>query len=171
MQNVQARRATLWDFLEEKHLTPKVNATQLAQLRSHLERSPVLDKLRETAAEINRKVDSVVIEVHTYLPPEPMVSSFTYTDGNVEYIMQLEVCGSKPSLVFVIRKWRTGFSARIVDWTYSLFDADMSSIQIKAVAAIDPEALTKEDAESCFIYLLSGMRRSDFPSTLGYSEM
>lgn len=170
MQNAQARRETLWDFLEEKHLTPRVDTSLLAQVRSQLERSPVVDSLRETAGEINRKVGSVVIEVQTYLPPGLLVCSFTYTQRNVEYVMQLEVCGAKPSLVFVARKWRTGFSARIIDWTYSLFAADMSSIQIKAVAHINPQSLSKEDAESCFIYLLSGMRRYDFPSNLGYVE-
>lgn len=166
MSNTQVRRATLWNFLDEQHLTQRISAHEIAQVRELLESSPLPDTLRETAGEINRKVGSVVIEAHTYLPPEQLVCTFTYIKGNVEYIMQLEVHGAKPSLVFVTRKWRTGFSSRIIDWTYSLFDADMSSIQIKSITDIDPEAITKEDTESWFIYLLSGMRRGDFPQNL-----
>ncbi len=104
MQNTQARRGTLWDFLEEQHLTPRVDARSVAQVRAQLEGSPLPDLLRETAGEINRKVGSVMIEAHTYLPPEPLVCSFTYVKGNIEFIMQLEVLGAKPSLVFVTRK-------------------------------------------------------------------
>jgi len=166
MPNTQLRRATLWDFLDEQHLTQRISTHEIARVRALIVNSPLADMLRETAGEINRKVDSVVIEAHTYLPPEQLVCTFTYIKGNVEHIMQLEVRGAKPCLVFVTRKWRTGFSSRIIDWAYSLFDADMSSIQIKSITTIDPVAVTKEDTESWFIYLLSGMRRGDFPQNL-----
>ncbi|HMI53570.1 MAG TPA: hypothetical protein VK525_18795 [Candidatus Saccharimonadales bacterium] len=171
MANTQVRRAPLWDFLEEQHLTRRIDAPELARVRSLLESSPVPDMLRETAGEINRKVGSVVIEAHTYLPPEQLVCSFTYVKGNVEHIMQLEVNGAKPSLVFLTRKWRTGFSSRIIDWTYRFFDAGMSSIQVKSVSTIDLESVSKEETESWFIYLLSGMRRGDFPPSLEYGEI
>jgi len=171
MANTQVRRVTLWNFLEEQHLTHRVGAQELARVRLLLESSPLPDRLRETAGEINRKVGSVVIEAHTYLPPEQLVCSFTYVKGNVEHIMQLEVNGAKPSLVFLIRKWRTGFSSRIIDWTYNFFDARASSIQIKSISTIDPESISKEETESWFIYLLSGMRRGDFPTSLEFGDI
>jgi hypothetical protein len=155
---------SLKDFLEERHLTRKNCGPPLAQARQRLEESRLLKIMRDICAAINRAAGSVTVDEHHYLPPEPVVSSFIFTQGQTEYVMRLELWGPRPSLLFVIRRWRDSSQNRLLRLLYRLLEAEPLSIDVKFTCEIREEEVSEEEIERCFLYLLSGLSRSYIPS-------
>jgi len=160
---------SLKDFLQERHLTQKNNGLPLAQARQRLEKSQVLKTMRDICAAINTEAGTVVVDEHLYLPPEPVVSSFTFTRGQTEYVMRLELWGPRPSLVFVTRKWRDASPNRLLRWVYQLAELEPLSMNFKFTCELQEEDVSGEEIKRCFYYLLSGLSRSYVPS-FGFSK-
>lgn len=151
-------------FLEERHLTYTDNTAVLADARRRIEQSGLLETLQDICAEINREAHKVLIESCRYLPPMELVQTFSFVDGGTEYVMQIELCGHRPTLVFVTRKWRDTSSNRLVRWIYRFAQLEPVIVSVKFAAPIDEENLTRSEVEQWFFYLLSRLSYKFIPS-------
>jgi len=152
------------DFLQERHITQKNHGFPLNQMRERLGKSQLLKTMQETCLAINTEAGTVILDEHYYLPPEPVVSSFVFTNGQTEYVMRLELWGARPSLVFVTRRWRDGSLNRFLRWVHWLVDLEPLSINVKLTCELQEEGLSDDEIKRCFFYLLSGFSSSYTPS-------
>jgi hypothetical protein len=155
---------SLADFLKERRLMQKYSGPPSTQARQRLEQSQLLKSMREICAEINGEAGTVIVDEHQYLAPEPVVSSFTFTRGQTEYVMRLELWGPRPSLLFVTRKWRDSAQNKLSRWFYRLVQVEPVSVNLKFTCEIQSEHPSEEEVKRCFFYLLSGWSRSYLPS-------
>jgi hypothetical protein len=156
--------APLKDFLEERRLIQKDNGLALAQTRQRLEESLLLKTMRDICNAINTQAGTIIVDEHQYLPPEPVLSSFGYTRGQMDYVMRLELRGLRPSLVFVTRKWRDASPNRIFRWFYQFARLEPLSVNLKFNCELEEDEVSEEELRQCFYYLLSGFSRSYIPS-------
>lgn len=154
---------SLKDFLQERHLIRKNNVLSLAQARERLEKSQLVRRMRDICVAINAEAGSVIVDEHQYLPPESVISSFTFTRGQTEYTMQLEFRGARPALVFVRRTWCDASSNKLYSMIYWLVRSAPLSLDIKYSCELQEECASDEEIKQCFYYLLSGLRRSCIP--------
>jgi hypothetical protein len=112
---------------------------------------------------INKKAGGLVIDSHSYLPPQPIVCAFIVANGNIDYVMQISVRHSKPLLVFLKRKWRDGPSYDVVSWVSSLFRRSNAGPRIRLEREIVPEAVSSSEIENWFAFLVSGLKRRFSP--------
>lgn len=162
--NVSDQSVSLRDFLEERHLVRKDSSHLVAETRSRLEQSKLLEMVDGTCAALNREAGTGVIEAHAYLPPEAVVRSFLFMKGPTEYVMRLDLWGTKPTLVFLVRRWRDNSSIRLVRWIYRLAELDPLAVETKFVGEIQEETVSEQEVQRWFFYLLSGMSRSYMPT-------
>jgi hypothetical protein len=155
---------SLRNFLEERHLTRKDNGHLVAQTRCRFEQSRLLEMIDGACAAFNREAGTAVVEGHAYLPPEAMVRSFVFVEGQKEYVMRLDLWGTKPALVFLVRKWRDTSSNRLLRWIYRLAETDPLAVKIKFVGEIQEETVSEQEVQRWFFYLLSGLSRSYVPA-------
>jgi hypothetical protein len=155
---------SLKDFLQERHLTHKYDFIPLLDARQRLEKSLLLETMRDICVEINAEAGTVIVDEHHYLPPEPIISSYMFKRGQTEYVMRLELWGPTPCLVFITRKWRDDSSNRFSRWIYRLAGMEPVSVNIKLSCELPAEGVSGEEIKRCFYYLLSGLSRSYIPS-------
>jgi hypothetical protein len=158
------RPASLKAFLEERHLTYRDNTVVLAEARQRIEQSGLLETMQDICAEINREAQRALVEARCYLPPMELVLSVAFVDGGTEYVMQIELWGHKPTLVFLTRKWRDTSSNRLVRWVYRFAQLEPVIVNVKFAAPIEVENLTKTGVEQWFFYLLSGLSHKFTPT-------
>jgi hypothetical protein len=113
----------------------------------------------EVCSSINTQAGTVVVDQHHYLPPEPVISSFAFSRGATEYVMRLELCDQKPSLVFVTRKWRDFSAGRLFRWIYRLAEVEPLRVNFKYSCEIEEGNTSIEKIEKCLYFLLSGFDR------------
>jgi hypothetical protein len=150
-------RSLLWKYIEERGLVGTRASVPLAALREQLDQSRLLSTMEQLSSEINLKADKLVIEVQSFLPPEPVVRSFTFQRGNQEFVMQVEIWDTKPTLVFLVRKWQGAFFRRYFGWIYRFLGLDGFVVEVKFSALFDAADVSEVDEEKWFIYLLSGL--------------
>src|ERR1700682_6238282 len=92
---------SLKDFLLARPLPRNNGILPMPHARRRLEESLLFETMRDICVEINREAGTVIVDEHHYLPPEPVISSYTFTKGRTEYVMRLELWGPRPCLVFV----------------------------------------------------------------------
>jgi hypothetical protein len=155
---------SLKNFLEEQHLTRKDNGHLAAQTRSRLEQSKLLELIDGTCAAFNREAGTAVIEGHAYLPPEAIMRSFVFVKGQTEFVMRIDLWRNKPTLVFLVRKWRDTSSNALVRWFWRVAHGDPLSVDIKLTAEVQEETISEREVEKWFFYLLSGLNHSYMPT-------
>jgi hypothetical protein len=161
---------SLKDFLQERHLTQKDVVFPLPYARQRLEKSLILETMRDICAQINSEAGTVIVDEHHYLPPEPVVCSYMFMKGQTEYVMRLELWGPRPSLVFVTRKWRDDTSNRLLRLISKLAGLQRVSVNIKFSCELPAGNVSAEEIKRCFYYLLSGLSRSYIPSFRPWKE-
>ena len=155
---------SLKQFLEERRLAKKDNSRLVAQTRNRLEQSMLLEMVDNTCAAFNREAGTAVIEAHAYLPPERVVRSFTFVKNQTEYVMRLDLWGTKPALVFLVRKWRDTSSNGLVRWFWRTVQMDPLTVDVRCAGEIEEEAISEREVQKWFFYLLSGLSRSYVPT-------
>jgi hypothetical protein len=155
---------SLKDFLQERHFLRRNDEFRSAHARRRIEESQLLKTMRDTCAAINAEAQTVLVEEHHYLPPEPVVSSFAFIRGHTEYVMRLEQWGPKPSLVFAKRNWRDASANGLFRWFRKLARLEPLTVNIKCVRELEGDDASAEEIRLCFFYLLSGLSRAYIPS-------
>jgi hypothetical protein len=139
--------------------SPTFSPNEIARSREQLERSGLLKTAQDVCDSINKKAGGLVIDSHSYLPPQPIVCAFIVANGDIEYVMQISVRHSKALLVFLKRKWRDGPSYDLVRWLSGLFRRSNAGPRIRLEREILAEAVSSTEIESWFAYLVSGLKR------------
>jgi hypothetical protein len=160
------RPPSLWNYLERR-LARRENGAHLALLREQLDKSELLVMMEHIADEVNRRSRNLVIDVQSYLPPEPLVRSFSFRKGDKDYILQLESWGPNPTLTFLMRNWRGPLALSAFGWIYRLFGVDEYAMGVKFTSPLRAEDVTEADVEKWFIYLISGFDRAFVPVRFG----
>lgn len=158
------QRVSIREFLEDMHLVHKDDASFLDDARKQLEKSQLMEFMESICAEINREAGMMLVERQSYLPPEALVRSFTFTKGREEFVMQVEVWGPKPTLVFFRRMWREIPSNVLLRWVYDAARVESVVTEIKFASQIEHLNVATSEVERWFFYLLSGLRRAFAPS-------
>ncbi len=156
------RPPSLWNYLE-RHLAGRENNAHLALLREQLDKSDLLVMMERIADQVNKRAQDLVIDVQSYLRPEPLVRSFSFRKGDKDYIVQLESWEANPTLVFLMRSWRGPLSLSSFGWIYRLFGLDEYGIGVKFKSSLRAGDVTEADVEKWFIYLISGFDRAFVP--------
>jgi hypothetical protein len=152
------------EFLVKRGLTIKNGALSQADARARSERYGLPTLMRNTCAFINEQAGEVLVEGHYYLPPQPLVNSFSFVRRDTEYIMQLEAILT-PRLVFVERKWRDRPPSDFFNWICSVVSPPPPCrVQIPYACEIPDQPFSEEEVKKWFFYLLSGLQRSHMPS-------
>jgi len=155
--------AALRDFLQEQRIVRRYSGLPSVQARQLLAKSQLLKTMQDICASINREAGTLVVEELQFLPPEPIVSSFTFRKDRREYVMQLELWGSKPYLAFITRKWRDARTNPLSRFLYWLVQPSPLNVNLKLTCELQEEAHSEEAIKQCFYYLLSGFSRSYIP--------
>ena len=154
----------LREFLDKRGLTMKNGASSQADARARLERYGLPSLMQDTCAFINEQAGGVLIQGHDYLPPQPLVNSFTFVRHGTEFTMQLEA-HSTPRLVFVERKWRNRPPSDFFNWICSLIaPRPPCHVQIPYSCEVPDRPASEDEVKQWFFYLLSGLQRSHMPS-------
>jgi hypothetical protein len=144
------------DFLQERHLTHKNDFIPLLDARQRLEKSLLLETMRDICVEINAQAGTVIVEEHHYLPPEPIISSNMFKRGQTEYVMRLELWGPTPCLAIITRKWRDDSSNRFSRWIYRLAGMEPISVNIKLSCELPAGRFRRKDQT---MFILSSFAR------------
>jgi hypothetical protein len=155
------------DFLEEQQRKSKSHQAAQAEARTLIEQSKLVETLDDVCAEINGKAHDVVVDAQSYFPPVHRVRTFSFAKGSVEFVMQIELWDSKPTLKFMSRHWRDISSNPLVRWAYHLAHLDPVAVSTKFSALVDEDNLIRSDVEQWFCFLLSGLNHKFAPSGPG----
>lgn len=155
---------SLRDFLE-RNVTRRENDGQLALFREQLDKSDLLVMMERLAAEVNESARGLVIDVQSYLPPEPLVRSFSFQKGDKDYTLQLESWGPNPEVTFIMRQWRGPLLLSTFGWILRLLGVQEYVMAVKFRSPINAEEVTDADVEEWFMYLISGFNRAFVPVT------
>src|ERR1700730_16004351 len=97
---------SLAKFLTERQLIALDDTCGVEQARKHIEESGIVSMMLETCNSINRMVGRTIVDVHSFLPPIPILCCFIYVEDGTEYFMRLELQGVVPTLTFAERNCR-----------------------------------------------------------------
>lgn len=162
------RRLSLMEFMEDQNLVQKAPSLPLEDLRKEIEASALLKDMESTAGVINQAAGSLLIDVQSYLWPEPLIRSFSVQKKREEYVMQLEVWGGQPALTFVVRKARETLFSRFLPWVLTHWlGLHEVEVNVKSSSILNVDLVASRDIEAWFIYLLSGFDRSLLPTVPG----
>lgn len=156
--------ASLVQFLEEQQLIPMNETQAIERGRKRVEESGLLQIMFETCAAINRLAGRTVVDVHSFLPPDPILCCFIVVERGTEYFIRLEVQGETPTLTFAERKWRDTVTNDFLRWACRLAETEPVTINVKLVHEFRELRVSVEQVREWFMYLVSGMNRSHMPS-------
>jgi hypothetical protein len=162
------RRVSLMEFMENQNLVQKEPALPLEDLRKEIEAGALLKDLERTAGVINQAAGSLLIDVQSYLWPEPLIRSFSVQKKREEFVMQLELWDGRPALTFILRKARETLLSRFLPWVITHWlGLHEIEVAVKSSSVLNVDLVTSRDIEGWFIYLLSGFDRSLLPTVPG----
>lgn len=161
---LRERQSSLWEFLSDSDVLTKSGALPLSLHRARLEDSDLITSLQRLSDAVNDHAGNQVIEVQSGLRHEPLIRSFTYNSDNSDHMMQIELWGAQPTLVFLTRKWHAPYLLRPLAWLYSLLGFDAFAVDVKFTAIFEPDEITIRHVEEWFLYLLSGLAPDSTPS-------
>jgi hypothetical protein len=164
MRDVRAGSASLAQFLKERQLMPANDTFAMERGRERVERSGLLRMMQETCAAINELAGRTVVDVHTFLPPEPILACFIFVEDGTEYFMRLELQGAIPTLIFAERQCRDTVTNDFVRWAHRIANIEPVTINVKLVHEFQGVCVSVEQVREWFKYLVSGMDRSHMPS-------
>jgi hypothetical protein len=163
-RNTTIESASLAQFLKDRQLLPASDASAFDQGRERVEQSGLLRLMQETCGVINSMAGRTIVDAHTFLPPDPVISCFIFVDEGTEYLIRLELMGATPVLVFAERRWRDTVTNDFVRWAYRLAEIEPVTITIKLVHEFQDIRVTAEQVREWFKYLISRMERTYTPS-------
>jgi hypothetical protein len=163
-REVKDQSPSLAQFLKERQLIPEDDHYAVERGRERVERSGLLPMMLETCAEINALVGRTIVDVHSFLPPDPILCCFIFVEDGTEYLIRLELQGEIPTLIFSERKWRDTVTNDFVRWAHRIAEIEPVTISIKLVHEFHDIRVSAERVRDWFIYLVSGMDRSHTPS-------
>jgi hypothetical protein len=150
-------------FLYKHHLAPADSQFSQAQARSRIDKSSLPRLMRETCAAINSESGTYLLEAHCYLPPQPMVNSFTFVRRKTEYTMQLEAGALGPTLVFIVRKWRDRPPSDFLGWLFRLLNVPPCSVNVPYSYQVNENTVSAHEVKRWFFFLLSDLDRKYAP--------
>ena len=160
------RRQSLMEFMEDRKLVRRGSAVPLEEFRRQVENGALLRDMESAAQRINDAAGSLLIDVQSYLWPEPLVRSFSLHRNGEEYSMQLELWSDGLVLTFLSRKGKgIRILNRILPWMMAQW-AGLHEINIvvKSSSPLQPDLVSARDIESWFMYLLSAFDGSHAPT-------
>ena len=164
VNDVKKGSASLMEFLRERQLITTDETCEVERAREHVEKSGLVQMMIETCALINKLAGRTIVDVHSFLPPEPILCCFIFVEDGSEYFMRLELQGAIPTLTFAERKWRDTVTNDFVRWAHRLADIEPVTITLKLVHEFQEVHVSPEQVREWFIYLVSCMDRSRTPS-------
>jgi hypothetical protein len=156
--------ASLVQFLRERQLITTDDTYGMERARQRVEETGIVQKMLETCDLINKIAGRTIVDVHSFLPPIPILCCFIFVEGGAEYFMRLEMEGAIPTLIFAERNCRDTVTNDFVRWTYRLANIDPVTINVKLVHEFQEVRVSVEQIREWFKYLVSGMDRSHIPS-------
>jgi hypothetical protein len=151
-------------FLREQHLITVDCGADIEHGRQLVEKSGLLPIMFDTCTVINTLAKRVIVDGHSFLPPEPILCCFTYLEDGAEYFMRLELQAATPTLVFSELRWRDEVTSDVVRWVYRLAGIEPITANIKLVHEFQDISVSVEQVREWFKYLISGMEHSHKPS-------
>jgi len=156
--------ASLMEFLMERQLIAVDGTYRVEQARERVEKSGLVQMMIETSALVNRLAGRTLVDLHSFLPPEPILCCFIFVEDGTEYFMRLELQGAIPTLTFAERKCRDTVTNDFVRWAHRLADIEPITITVKLVHEFQDISVSPEQVRQWFMYLVSCMDRSHIPS-------
>jgi len=156
--------ASLVEFLNARSLITTDDYLRMEWARKRVEASGLISTMMETCTTINKIAGENIVDMHSFLPPEPILCCFIYVEGGTEYFMRLELQGGVLTLSFAERKCRDTLSSDFVRWVHRLADVEPVSINVKLVHEFHEIRVSVEQVQECFKYLISGLNRSYLPA-------
>jgi hypothetical protein len=155
---------SLAEFLRQRQLITTDDTYEMERVREHVEKSGIVKMMLETSATINRMVGRTIVDMHSFLLPEPIFCCFIYLENGTEYFIRLELQGAIPTLSFSERNCRDTVSNDFVRWVHRIANVDPVTITVKLVHEFHEINVSIEQVREWFKYLVSGLDRSYMPS-------
>ena len=162
--DLKKESSSLMEFLRERQLIATDEACEVELARQRVEKSGVVQIMIETCALFNKLAGRTIVDVHSFLPPEPILCCFIFVEDGAEYFMRLELQGTVPTLTFAERKWRDTMTNDFVRWAHRLADIEPVTITVKLAHEFQDISVSAEQVREWFMYLVSCMDRSRMPS-------
>jgi hypothetical protein len=156
--------ASLVEFLRERQLITTDDTYSMERARQRVEETGIVHMMLETCDLFNKIAGSHIVDVHSFLPPIPILCCFIFVEGGTEYFMRLEMQGTIPTLIFAERNCRDAVTNDFVRWTHRLANIEPVTLTVKLVHEFQDIRVSVEQVRGWFKYLLSGMDRSYRPS-------
>src|SRR4029077_16871649 len=156
--------ASLVEFLRERQLITRYDIYSMERARQRVEETGIVQMMLETCDLINKIAGRNIVDVHSFLPPIPILCCFIFVEGGTEYFMRLEMEGTIPTLIFAERNCRDTVSNDFVRWVHRLANIEPVTINVKLVHEFQDVCVSVEQVREWFKYLVSGMDRSHMPS-------
>src|SRR5258708_29172937 len=95
--------ASLAEFLRERKLITTDDTYTMERARERVEESGIVRVMLETCDLINKIAGRTIVDVHSFLPPIPILCCFIFVEQGTEYFIRLELQGTIPTLIFAER--------------------------------------------------------------------
>jgi len=156
--------SSLAEFLRERQLITTDDTYTIERARERVEEAGIVRMMLETCDLINKIAGRTIVDVHSFLPPIPILCCFIFVENGTEYFMRLEMQGTIPTLIFAERNCRDTVSNDFVRWAHRLANIDPVTITVKLTHEFPDISVSVEQVREWFKYLVSGMDRSHVPS-------
>ena len=156
--------SSLAEFLRERQLITTDDTYTIERARERVEEAGIVRMMLETCDLINKIAGRTIVDVHSFLPPIPILCCFIFVENGTEYFMRLEMQGTIPTLIFAERNCRDAVSNDFVRWAHRLANIDPVTITVKLRYEFHDISVSVEQVREWFKYLVSGMDRSHVPS-------
>ena len=156
--------ASLAEFLRERQLITTDDTYTIERARERVEEAGIIRMMLETCDLLNKIAGRTIVDVHSFLPPIPILCCFIFVENGTEYFMRLEMQGTIPTLIFAERNCRDTVSNDFVRWAHRLANIDPVTITVKLTHEFHDISVSVEKVREWFKYLVSGMDRSHVPS-------
>ncbi len=141
------------------------NEEILTSLRTELEKSQFLDRIRRAVTQMNREAGRQIVESQEFLPPARLVIRLRHARGGTQYCLEIVVRPEGPKAVFyTIKKMPRGLQ-RIFGNTANNRISNVYSIYFR------PEAVRDSDVQSWITFVLSEFKSEFQPEIAAYSRI
>jgi hypothetical protein len=156
--------ASLVEFLNERSHITTDDYLRMEWASKRVEASGIVSMMMDTCTTINRIAGENIVDMHSFLPPEPVLCCFIFVEDETEYFMRLELQGAMLTLSFAERKCRDTVSNDFVRWVHRLTDLQSDSITLRLEHEFQEIRVSIEQVQEWFNYLISRLDRSYTPS-------
>ena len=155
---------SLAEFLSQRQLITTDDTCGMERAREQLEETGVVHMMLETCNLINKMAGRTIVDMHSFVPPIPILCCFIFVKDRTEYFMRLELQGPIPTLIFAERTCRDAVTNDFVRWVLRLADIEPVTINVKLVHEFQEVCVSVDQVREWFKYLVSGLDRSYTPS-------